>query len=65
MQTDNNKFRKKVPTDIKYILRKMSLKIHNSKLRDSCKVAFYVLFIIKCETFEVKRSRRSFWNKQK
>ena len=46
---------KNVPTDKKYDLRKMSLKIENPKFSISCKIAFYIFFVIKCETFGVKR----------
>ena len=46
------------------ILRKMSLQFQNVKLSISCKIAFYIFFVIKCETFEVKRSIRQFWSNQ-
>ena len=46
------------------ILRKISLQFQNLKLSISCKIAFYIFFVIKCETFEVKRSIRQFWSNQ-
>ena len=62
MQTDNHIFRKNVATDRNYILRKMNLKFQNSKFSISRRIAFYIFFVVKCETFAVKRSVRSFWN---
>ena len=46
MQTDNHNFRKNVATDEKYILGKMSLKFQNFKSDISCKLAFYIFFVI-------------------
>ena len=65
MQTDNHNSKKNVTTDKKHILRKPSLKFQNPKFSFSCRIALYIFFVIKCETFGVKRSIRSFWNKQK
>ena len=46
MQTDNHNFRKKVATDKKYVLKKMSLKFQNFKFDISCKIAFYIFFCV-------------------
>ena len=58
METDDHNFRKNVTTDKKYILIKMGLKFK------TLSSAFYIFFVIKCELFGVKKSMRSFWNKQ-
>ena len=54
---------KNFATDEKYILRKMSWKFENPKFSISNKIGFFIFFVIKCETFGVKRSIRAFWNK--
>ena len=46
MKTDNYNVRKNVATNRKYILRKVSLKFQKSKSDISCKIAFYIFFII-------------------
>ena len=46
MQRDNHNFRKNVATVKKYILRKMSLKFQDFKYDISCKIAFYIFFVI-------------------
>ena len=54
MQTDNHNFRKNVATDEKYILGKMSLKFQNFKSDISCKLAFYIFFVINWESLELR-----------
>ena len=49
---------KNVAADKKYILRKMGLKLQNSKSNISCKIAFCIFFVTKCELFGVKRSMK-------
>ena len=63
MQKDNHNFRD-VATDKKYILRNTGF-LRKPKSIILCKMAFYIFFAVKCETFEVKRSIRPFQNKQK
>ena len=55
MQTDDQLFQKNVATDKKYILRKMSLKFKDSKSDISCKIKFYIFFIINCNPLELRR----------
>ena len=38
----------------KYILRKISLKFQNSKTNISCKVAFYIFFVIDWNSLEFR-----------
>ena len=54
IQTDNNNFRKNVATYKKYILRKMGLKFQNSKYNMSYKIAFYIFFVIKSNSLELR-----------
>ena len=55
MQTGNYNFRKNVATDLKYILRKMSLKFENPKSYISVKIASVLyIFCYKLELFGVK-----------
>ena len=55
MQADNHNFRKKnVATDKKYILRKTSLKFQNCKSDISCKIAFYIFFVINWNPLDLK-----------
>ena len=42
----------------------MGLKFQNPKFKISCKTAFNIFFIIKCENFGVNRSIRLLWNKK-
>ena len=51
-QIDNHNFRKNVATDRKYILRKMSLKFRNFKSDFSCKIPFYIFFVINWNSLE-------------
>ena len=53
-QIDDHIFRKKLATDKRYILRKISLKFQNSKSNISWKIEFYKCY--KLELFGVKRS---------
>ena len=62
IQTDNHNLRKNIAGSTKYILRKIDLKLRNPKFNNLCSIIFCV---IKCEPFGIKRSMRSFWNKQK
>ena len=55
METDNHDFGKNVATDKTFILRKVGLKFQNPKISISCKIAFYIFFVIEYETFGVKR----------
>ena len=63
METDNYNFMKNVAADKKYILRQVRLKFQNPKISISCRIAFYIFFVIKCETFGVKKSIKPFWQK--
>ena len=54
METDNYNFRKNVATDKRYILRKISLKFQNSKSEISCKIAFYIFFVINWNSLELR-----------
>ena len=55
MQTDNHNSTENVTTDKKYILRNMGLKFQKPKLNITCKIAFSIFFVIKCETIGFKR----------
>ena len=54
MKTDNRNVRKNVVTDQKYILKKVSLKFQNSKSDISCKIAFYIFFVINWNSLELQ-----------
>ena len=54
MQRDNHNFRKNVATVKKYILRKMSLKFQDFKYDISCKIAFYIFFVINLNPLELR-----------
>ena len=55
--------RENVATHEKYFLTKMGLKFKNPKFSILSKLVLY--FLQKNEPFKVKKSKRSFWNKQK
>ena len=64
MEIDSHNFRKNLPTDKKYILRKIGLQFQNPQFVNSWKIVFYIFFV-KCEPFRVRGPMRPFWNKQK
>ena len=62
MQPDNHHFRLYITTDKKYILipNKNGFVAQNPLFHVFCKIAFYVLLVIKYEPFRVKRLMRPF-----